>query len=303
SPAYSANPNIESIKSKIKELRIGGTFGVDTNRSGDHEFDSMDVNREIGAFVEEKKDAEVDLEDPETWVKIDVRKDNAFIYKHEFKGPDGFPVGIQGEMAALISGGIDSPVAAYEIMKRGADIKPLYFYNKPISAEDHLLRFRSILEDLKKFHPGKKWNYFVVNMKEINEELMQIDSGRMILHRRIMFKIAGRIADKKGLKGIVTGESLGQKSSQTAINLQRTTEAVNIPVYRPLLTWNKSEITEEAREIGTVEKSNIDSACATLSPDEPATELKEDQLEEIEKDISVEKLVENAVENCEENLL
>lgn len=303
SPAYETEPSIKSIKSAVKKMEIGNSFGVDASRAGEHDFDSMDLNREIGGFVDGRCGAEVDLDDPETWIKIDVREDRAFVYTEFFEGSDGFPTGSQGEMAAMVSGGIDSPVATYEIMTRGADITPVYFYNRPIAAEDHLMRFKSVLDEIRKFHPGKKWHYYVVDMEEINNELMEIGQGRMILHRRLMFRITERIAEKEGLKGIVTGESLGQKSSQTAVNLKRTTEAVNLPVHRPLLTRSKSEITEKAREIGTMEQSNIKSACTTLSPENPATELKEDQLEELESRFDIEKMVDSAVENAEKNLL
>jgi thiamine biosynthesis protein ThiI len=303
SPVVETSPSIDAVKNAVKELEIGDTFGVDTSRSGEHEFDSMDLNREVGSFVEERTGAEVDLDDPDTWINIDLREQKAFVYTEIFEGPDGFPVGSQGEMAALISGGIDSPVASYRIMTRGADITPIYFYNKPIAAEDHLLRFRSILDKLERFHPGKKWSYYIVDMEEVNQGLMEFGSGRMILHRRLMFRIAQRIAEKEGLDGIVTGESLGQKSSQTAVNLKRTTEAVNLPVHRPLLTDSKSEITEKARKIGTMEQSNIKSACTTLSPENPATELKQDQLESLECEIDIDHLVETAVENAEKNLL
>jgi thiamine biosynthesis protein ThiI len=303
SPVYETEPSLDEIKSAVKKIEIGETFGVDTSRSGEHEFDSMDVNREIGSFVDENNESNVDLDNPDTWVRIDLREERVFIYTDIFEGPDGFPVGTQGEMAALVSGGIDSPVASYEIMKRGADITPIYFYNKPIAAEDHLLRFKSILDELQKFHPSKKWHYYVVDMEEINQELMKFGQGRMILHRRLMFRIAERIAEKEGLDGIVTGESLGQKSSQTAINLKRTTEAVDLPVHRPLLTEPKSEITETARTIGTMEQSNIESACTSLSPENPATELKQHQLEKLEKEIDIESIVDKAVENAEKNLL
>ncbi|MFQ3275142.1 MAG: thiamine biosynthesis protein ThiI [Candidatus Nanohaloarchaea archaeon] len=303
SPVFETEPSLDAIKSATEELEIGETFGVDTSRAGEHKFDSMEVNQEIGGFIDSKSEAQVDLDNPETWIRIDLRQDRAFVYTDVLEGPDGFPVGSQGEMAALISGGIDSPVASYEIMTRGADITPIYFYNKPIAAEDHLLRFRSILDELEKLHPSKKWRYYVVDMEEINQELMEIGQGRMILHRRLMFRIAEKIAEKEGLDGIVTGESFGQKSSQTATNLKRTTEAVDLPVHRPLLTKPKNEITDTAREIGTMERSSIESACTTLSPENPATELKEHHLEELEEKLDIREMVESAVENAEKNLL
>lgn len=304
SPAIETDPEMQSLKEAGAELEIGGSFGVETNRSGSHEFDSRDVNREVGSYIMQEFDTEVDLDDPDTWVRIDLRNDVAFVYSEKFEGPDGFPVGSQGEVAALISGGIDSPVAAYEIMTRGADITPVYFYNRPIAAEDHLLRFESSLKELERINPGKKWSYFVVDMQRINEKLMEeIGSGRMVVHRRLMFRIAERLAEKEGLKGIVTGESMGQKSSQTPRNLEATTEAVSKPIFRPLLTRSKSEISKAARERGTMENASIESACTSLSPEQPSTEIKDSDLERLEEKLDIERLVEEAVENTEERVL
>lgn len=303
SPAYETEPDPETIKDAVDRIEIGRTFGIDTSRSGQHEFDSMEINSEIGSFVNQNYDTEVDLDNPETWIKIDLREDRAFIYTDNYQGPDGFPVGTQGEMAALISGGIDSPVAAYEMMKRGADITPIYFYNRPVASEDHLLRFQSVIQRLEKFHPSKKWYYYRVDMQEINEKIMDIDQGRMIVHRRLMFRIAEKIAEKQNLDGLVTGESVGQKSSQTGLNLEKTTEAVSMPVHRPLLTTPKSEITATARKIGTMKESNIKSACTTISPPNPATELKERQLHSIENKLDIEELVDSALDEAEKNRL
>lgn len=303
SPAYRTEPEVEDIKDAVEKLEIGNSFGVDTNRSGSHSVNSMELNREIGGFIEKITGAEVDLDNPDTWVKIDLREDSAFIYTQEFEGPGGFPVGTQDDLLALVSGGIDSPVAAYKVMKRGAEILPVYFYNKPIAAEDHLLRFKSVLEKLERFHPSRQWSYYVVDMEEINRKLMKHDKGRMVMHRRIMFKVSEKIAEKEGLKGMVTGESMGQKSSQTAHNLGKTSETVDLPIHRPLLTESKHQITDEARKLGTLERSNIKSACRTLAPDNPATELKDDEINYLENAVDTDKMVREAVQNVEKKIL
>lgn len=304
SPAYETGPDIGSIKEEAEKIEVGDSFGVRTNRSGDHSFDSRDVNREVGSHIEEQSGAEVDLDEPDTWIDIDVRRDTAYVFSERIEGPGGLPVGSRDTVAALVSGGIDSPVAAYEIMTRGADIIPVYFYNRPVAAEDHLLRFRSILEELEKFNPGKKWEYYLVDMEEVNQELLEeVETGRMVVHRRIMFRVAEKIAEKEGLRGLMTGESMGQKSSQTPKNLEATTQAVDMPVHRPLLTQSKEDITEEARRIGTLEDANIESACTSLSPDNPATRIKDRKLEKIEDKVDVEKLVDRALQNAEKKVI
>lgn len=303
SPAKECGNTLQEIVDKAAEFPVGETFGVETHRSADTDFDSMDVNRKVGARIEEETGADVDLEEPETWIRIEVRNEAAYISTEKFEGPDGFPAGSAGSLAALISGGIDSPVAAYEVMTRGAEIMPIYFYNKPFAAEDHFLRFKQVLKELERFNPSREWNFYVVDMEEINQGLMdKVERGRMLLHREIMFRTAEKIAEKEGLSGIVTGESMGQKSSQTLTNMDATS-STRLPIHRPLLTDSKTDIVEKAREIDTYELSEIDSACRSIAPDNPATSIKPEELEELRKSISIDEKVEKAVKNAEKRSL
>lgn len=299
SPCIKTSSDIEYIKQATDSLEITGTFGVATNRAGEHGFDSQDVNIEVGSYIEDSTGCSVDLDNPDTLVEVDVRKENAYIFTERFEGPNGYPVGFQGEYATLISGGIDSPVAAYEIMTRGADIVPIYFYNAPIAAEDHFLRFKSSVDCLKRFHPSKDWYGYRINMEEVNRRLIEVERGRMVIHRRIMFKVAERIAEKEGLDGVVTGESLGQKSSQTSINLSNTSSKISKPILRPLITWNKQDIVDKAKDLGTFEQAEVDSACRSMAPDTPATSIRASELQNLEDRIDLESLMEIAFENIE----
>lgn len=303
SPALRAKPEMESIKKASKDFEVGDTFGIAANRSGEHEFDSRDICTELGSFIEERTGASVDLDNPDTLVEVDLRENEAYLFKNRFNGPNGLPVGVSGGLAALISGGIDSPVAAYEVMTRGCDILPIYFYNKPIAAEDHLIRLKSVLKKLERFNPSKKWYFYVVDMEEVNQELMRIERGRMILHRKIMFRVAEKIAQKEGLPGLVTGEAIGQKSSQTPSNLELTSSAIEKPVFRPLIGSEKASITERARQINTFEDAKIDSACSTMAPDSPATSIRQEDLDKLEKKADIDVLVEKAFESAEKKLL
>ena len=302
-PALKTEADIEKIKQVTEKFEVGETFGVDANTVFT-DIPSQEIKQEVGAYVDDEREASVDLDYPDTWIEVEVRDEDAYVSSEKIEGVGGLPAGVQGNYAALISGGIDSPVAAYQMMKRGADITPIYFYNKPIAAVDHLARFEEVIEKLKQYHPGKKWEYFVVDMEEVNEKLLEeVEKGRMVLHRKIMFRVAEMIAEDERLKGIVTGESLGQKSSQTAQNLEMTTRGIQKPLMRPLLTFNKNQITEKARRIGTFELAEINSACQTLSPENPATELKEDQLRQLEEKVEIDELVEKALENTEKKEL
>lgn len=299
SPAVRCDPDIESMKEAAEEFEIGETFGVSANRAGDHEFTSQDVGVELGGFIEQKTGSSVDLDNPDTLVEADIRDENAYVFTERFEGPNGLPVGAAEPVAALVSGGIDSPVAAYEVMTRGCSILPVYFYNKPIAAEDHLLRLKSVLKKLERFHPSKDWYFYLVDMEEVNNELMEVERGRMLIHRQIMFRVSEKIAEEEGLEALVTGEALGQKSSQTPSNLALTSSVVDKPIFRPLVSSEKESIVERAKTIGSYEYASINSACSTLSPDNPATSMKKQQLDQLKRKAGFEELVETAFKSAE----
>lgn len=294
SPALQTRPSLEAITAGTDRFRVGSTFGIDTNTAGQQDLSSQVVNEAVGAYVEANHGAAVDLDNPETWIEIDVREPDAYLFTARYEGPGGFPVGTQEPLAALISGGIDSPVAAYEAMTRGADIVPVYAYNQPYVAEDHVARFEETLRTLSRFHPAKDWCYYRIDMEPVNRRLEEIDAGRMILHRIIMFRVTAKVAKEEGLHGIVTGESIGQKSSQTTINLSHTSRAVSLPIHRPLLTWPKDEITEMAREIGTYDWAIVDSACQSIAPPHPTPSLKPHELDRLRDRIDLDGLVDIA---------
>lgn len=299
SPALACQPTTEAIAAASDDLDVGSSFGVDANVATDHPFDSRDLNELVGSRVQDRTGATVELDDPETWVEIDVRRTTAYLFTERIDGPDGYPVGVQRPLAALISGGIDSPVAAYHVMMRGADIEPIYFYNRPFASEDHLARFEESLRKLVRIHPGKQWGYHFVDLGEQNERLLEIDRGRMLLHRRLMFRTAVRIAQDSELAGLVTGESIGQKSSQTTANLEVTGLDLSLPVHRPLLTWSKHEITQAARRLGTFEEAAIPSACQSLAPESPATSMAPAEVDQLATQIDLATLVDRATESAE----
>lgn len=298
SPVIETKPEIQSIKQAAKKFDYGDSFGVKANRSGQHKFDSQDICRELGSYIEELTGAEVDLDDPDTWFEVDLRRETAYVFIERVKGPGGLPVGSQDSMMALISGGIDSPVAAYRLMLRGADITPIYFYNKPIAAEDHLIRVERSVKRLKRYNPSKNWEMYQVDMESINQKLLEYDRGRMVAQRVIMFKIAEKLAEADGLNGLITGESLGQKSTQTTSNLSLTSSQINLPVHRPLIGYNKDNIVKLAKQVGNFEEAKIDSACSTIAPDNPATSLDRAELQKILSEIDAEDEIRNAVDSA-----
>lgn len=299
SPAIKTDATIPAITQATNQFQINESFGVKTNRVGDHSFSSTDINNKVGAHIQNTTGTEVDLDNPNHWIEIDIRDDTAFVFTHRCDGPGGLPVGSQAPLAALISGGIDSPVAAHAVMTRGSDITPIYFYNKPLAAGDHVGRFEAALRKLRRFNPAKNWYYYLVDMESVNTSLMKIESGRMLLHRAVMFGVAAHISREDDLSGIVTGESIGQKSSQTTANLQITTQTIQDPIYRPLLTWQKEEIIQRAEELGTFEDAVINSACKSLAPSSPATQLSQSRFEELVDTVDLTALINTAIDQTD----
>lgn len=299
SPARRVPAEFDALAAATDDLTVESPFAVRVNTAGDQPFASEDLEGELGAHIQERTGAAVDLETPATTVEVDVRDEGAFVFSERYAGPGGFPVGSQDPLVALISGGIDSPVAAYAAMCRGVDIEPVYFYNRPMAAGDHLVRFESALSKLVRMHPAKAWRYHLVDLEGVNEALAAVGTGRMVLHRRILFRVADHIAEETGAVGIVTGEAIGQKSSQTPANLALTSAAAERPIHRPLLTEPKDEIVRRARELGTYEDAVVDSACRTIAPEHPTPRLGENRLESLEAEVDVDALVEAAIEGIE----
>ncbi len=278
SPARSVEPSLASISAALAEVARhtydGGSFAVEAGRAGEHEFTSQDVGRvggdAIWKAVESEYDPSVDLDNPDHRFEVEVRDDEAFLFRKRMAGPGGLPVGTQESLNALISGGIDSPVAAWLAMKRGAPVIPLYLDLGQYGGADHRSRAIETVRTLTTFAPGQEWAVRVAPIGSALESLAERAGGtRMLSVRRLMLRIAGEIATETGAKGIVTGESMGQKSSQTVTNLSVTDRITDWPVHRPVLAFDKQEIIEKARAIGTYDTATIDAGCNRIAPDQP----------------------------------
>ncbi|MFQ3320739.1 MAG: thiamine biosynthesis protein ThiI, partial [Natronomonas sp.] len=251
----------------------------------DHPFTSPQLEREGGAAIGEAVAAGVDLDDPDVTFEADVRPNTAYVFAERLEGPGGLPVGTQAPLVALISGGIDSPVAAFELLRRGAPVVPVYVDLGDYGGVDHRARAIAACERLGERAPNHDLRPYVVDGGETIRHLVEsVERGRMLSVRRYFFAVAETIADIEDAAGIVTGEALGQKSSQTARNLQVTTAAVDMPVHRPLLTVDKPEITNRARGLGTYEEAEIEAGCNRLVPPQPETEGRLEGLLKVEPD-------------------
>ena len=281
SPARAVPPSMDAITDALaataQEIYDGGTFAVEARRTGDHDFTSHDVGHEGGdaiwRAVADDVDPVVDLDDPDHRFFVEVRDEEAFVFVEKREGPGGFPVGTQAPLVALISGGIDSPVAAWQAMRRGAPVVPLYLDLGAYGGVDHRERAFSAIDTLAKYAPTRDMRLRVVQVGEYVDRLVDaVDSTRMLSYRRFMYRVAEHVADSIEAAGIVTGEALGQKSSQTVRNLNAVDRATRMPIHRPLLSRDKQEIIAAARRIGTYEEATIDAGCHRVAPDKPATQ-------------------------------
>ncbi|MFB6122169.1 MAG: tRNA sulfurtransferase [Haloferacaceae archaeon] len=265
-----------------------GTFAVRVNRVGeasDHDFSSRDLEAAGGRVVGELTGAAVDLDDPDRTYHVEVRNDRAYVSGTTYEGPGGLPLGTQDPVAALVSGGHDSPVAAWELMRRGAPVIPVYASLGDFGGPDNEARALATVRRLAKSAPNFDLDLRIVPLGDVVTTLLrEVEETRMLSLRRAMLSAAEAVAEREDAVGVVTGEALGQKSSQTAANLAVTDAAVSLPVHRPLLTRDKPDIIAQARELGTYEDSSMAVGCRQVDPEFPETRATLDGVEAAEPD-------------------
>ncbi len=296
---YKVPNKIEEIKETALELAKESkrkTFRIDARKSVKFKKSSREINEIVGEEVRTKTKKKVNLNKPGITIYIELTEKGTFIYKDKFKGVGGLPIDSSGKLISLISGGIDSPVASYLAMKRGCDVVLIHFYNETLSELD---KINELLEKLRGINP--KIKLYMIPFTEIQRKIIaKVNSKyRMIIYRRLMNQIAEKIAEKDNVKGIVTGDSLGQVASQTIDNMRAIDESVKIPILRPLLTYNKNDIIKLAQKIGTYEISikPYQDCCSFMVAQHPETKAKIDVIKEAEKGLNKKKLIEKALDN------
>ncbi|PCR90804.1 tRNA sulfurtransferase [Natrinema ejinorense] len=281
---------LEALAATAREHYDGGTFAVDARRADKTlPYDSEDLAREAGTViweaVEDEFEPEVDLDEPDLTFGVEVREDVAFVYLETVDGPGGLPLGSQEAVVALVSGGIDSPVAAYEMMKRGSPIVPAYVDLGDYGGIDHEARAMETVRLLSAYAPNFDMQVYRVPGGETVDLLVrEMEQGRMLSLRRFFYRAAETLAERVNADGIVTGEAAGQKSSQTIRNLGVTSRAATLPIHRPLLSRDKQYIVAQAREIGTFTDSTIDAGCNRVTPDQVETNARLEPLLAAEPD-------------------
>ena len=295
--------DIDVLRGRILESLNGGrfqSFRIETQR-GDKTFPltSPEINRQLGAAVQEKSGARVDLENAEFTVTVEILPRDAFFGFNKIAGAGGLPVGSSGRVAALISGGFDSPVAAYRMMQRGCRIIFVHFHSVPYQDKTSQEKVRQLVQLLTRHQFTSR--LYMVPFGEIQRQIVTTVARplRVVLYRRMMLRIAEAIARQEKAKALITGESLGQVASQTLDNMAVIQQAARLPILRPLVGMDKQEIIDQARRIGTFEVSSIpdQDCCQLFVPKHPATKARFIDVEEDETKLDVKDLLRYGMEN------
>jgi tRNA uracil 4-sulfurtransferase len=294
--------NVVTMISDILKNKNHKTFKVETKR-GDKNFplNSQEINAELGEHILNSfPQLSVDIHNPSLMIYVEVRE-NTYIYSEVIKAYGGLPVGTNGKSLLLISGGIDSPVAGWMMLKRGVEISAVHFYSYPYTDErskDKVLKLVKILAEY-----GGRIKLYIVPFTDIQINIRDNcpDDERIIIMRRCMMKISEIIAKKDDAYALITGESMGQVASQTIQSLAVTNESVGIPVFRPLIGFDKNEVIEIARKINTFETSILpyEDCCTAFVPKHPETKPVLSDILMSENKLDIDGLIKNAVDNTE----
>ncbi|MCX8177825.1 MAG: tRNA 4-thiouridine(8) synthase ThiI [Candidatus Bathyarchaeota archaeon] len=299
-----ANADINSIKEAVEEsvdLHPAEAIKVSANRADKSlPFTSMDLNRMLGAHLVSKYGVKVSMKQPQKEIFIELFNGKAYIFTRKVRGLYGLPVGVSGRVLHLLSGGIDSPVAAWLLMKRGCSVDFLHFHAfERYNAEDNakILELAKILRQ----YCFRARIFFTPFYPFEAEALEAPRHYRLILFRRFMVRVAEQIAQQHGVIALGTGENLAQVSSQTLENLAVIESATSMPILRPLLTWEKHEIVNLARQIGTFQVSikPYRDCCSLFIAKHPATRAKRGEIEAVEAKLHINEAVKESVEKTE----
>ena len=302
--------NKESIENGLKEILDNmdiknKSFKVITNRvDKSFEIKSPEFSQMMGGFIlknyAKKNNLKVDVHNPDFKVFIDIKKD-AYVYANRHEGMGGLPLGSSGNGLLLLSGGIDSPVAGFMMAKRGMRINCLHFHSYPFTSKRALQKAIDLGKILSQYTGNMR--IYSVNMAEIYKSINKNchRNQTTILSRRFMMRIAEKISEKNSYDALITGESLGQVASQTVESMTVIEDATKLPIFKPLIALDKTEIIDRALFIGSYEKSiePYDDCCSIFAPSNPITKPKLKYIKESESNLDIENLENKAIENME----
>lgn len=307
SPVFKTTQNLEDIKqlcvSLAKDFAHGDTFKIDVKRvDKSFSLDTYQLQRELGGVILKSVDhLKVDVKRPTHNIKVEVRKEGVYIYTKVIDGAGGLPTGTGGKTLLQLSGGIDSPVAGMEMMKRGVKIEAIHFHSPPFTSEkakDKVIELTRILSE--RVGPIKLHIVpFTALQKQINKSVHP--RYTMTSTRRMMLRVTDIILERIGANAIVNGENLGQVASQTLKSMYAINDVTSTPILRPLISLDKEDIIKKAKEIGTFEVSiqPYEDCCTIFTPKNPVTEPDFDKVVKYESVFNFDDLVQEAADNVE----
>lgn len=302
---YEVEKDMDKIKEtalKIMKENDYKTFKVETKRSDKkYPLKSPEISKDVGAYVLiNTEHLKVDVKNPDAVLKVEIRE-NAYVYAGDIKCNAGLPVNSSGVGGLLLSGGLDSPVAGYLMNKRGMKVVGLHFHSYPFTSMDAKEKVKDLAEVLSDYNMGI--TLVNISLTKIQEAIIQNCEGEYltVILRRFMIKISNMLKDKFGLKALITGESLGQVASQTIEGISCTNECSSLPILRPLIAFDKTEIVDISRKIGAYDISirPYEDCCTIFVPKHPIIKPKLSRVLEEEAKLDIDELVEEAVNNIE----
>ena len=305
--ANAVDANLEDISRKCADIgsefiHEGDSFAIRARRTGNHAFSSQDVGMKCGDAVWERlvldgKTPKVDLKTPDKEIFVEVRQKEAYVFTENSRGVGGLPLGTQGRMVALVSGGIDSPVAAWLMMKRGVEIISVYCSNEPYADDSTRQRALDSIKVLQQWAPGRPLKIYEIphgcSLKAFVEQCSR--NKTCVLCKRTMYRVAYEIMKREGATGVITGSSLGQVASQTSANMYAELYGLAIPLYHPLIALDKADIIDLARKIGSYDVSIRPVTCCSAVPEKPETRAEYDSLLAEESKVDIDGLVTSSV--------
>ena len=299
------NDDIENLRKVCLELvkqEKGKTFKVHSKRANKkYPLISDQINREIAKVILQNTDLKVDVHNPDILVSIEIREEGAFVFTRTYKGAGGYPLGVGGKIMHMLSGGIDSPVAAYLLMKRGIKIECIHFASPPYTNAGVIEKLKDLLGKLNKYQPEIRLN--IIPFTKLQEEIyaQSDESYAITLMRRMMFRLADKLAKRRHCLAISSGESVGQVASQTLDSMNVINAVTNMPVLRPVVTYDKTDIIALARKIDTFDISirPFEDCCTIFAPKNPKTRPSMEEVLKFEEKWDYNKMIDEALDNVE----
>lgn len=302
---YKTNEEIDNLKKVCVELirqEEGKTFKVYTRRSNkNYPMISDEINRAIAGEILRNSNLKVDVHNPDILLSLEIRNEGAFVFTRTVKACGGYPLGVGGKSMHMLSGGIDSPVAAYLIMKRGIRIECIHFASPPYTNIGVIEKLKDLLSKLNKYQESIKLN--IVPFTRLQEKIYEVsdESYAITLMRRMMFRLASKLAERNNCLAISSGESVGQVASQTLESINVINQVTSLPVIRPVVCYDKDDIIRIAKRIDTFDISirPYEDCCTIFAPKNPKTKPSLIKVEEFEAKFDFESMIEEALNNIE----